>query len=203
MGTSIRSWRASFVVFLAGVVAASTMTTIAVAGSVLPRGGGVGDPVSFLRRVVSEIVANDYASAWKTLDPAQQKLVPQAEYIRCESLSPIPGELTSVRLVARTEQSIAVPGTSSGPVPSTAVTFRLTITSPTLHDSVVVVHTVHAVRAGGRWAWILPAGRLDLHRSGTCTDAPTYAYHPNARPALTPARVSGIERKGTRAASLS
>jgi hypothetical protein len=53
------------------------------------------------------------------------------------------------------------------PVVATAVTFRLKISEPALRASVVATHTVHAVAAEGRWAWILPAPRFELHRSGT------------------------------------
>jgi hypothetical protein len=184
MGTSIRSWRKSFTVSLAVVVVSSTVATVAVAGSLAPSRRNAGDPVTFLRQVISEIAANNYAKAWRTLDPAQQRLVPEAEYVRCESLTPIPGELTSVLPVAVSEQRIKVAGVPSGPVPSQAVTFRLVIQSRALHASVVVVHTVHAVSNNGHWAWILPPPRLALHRAG-CTDTRTRAYHQNVRAATT------------------
>src|SRR5581483_9180107 len=60
-------------------------------------------------------------------------------------------------------------------VTSAAVTFRLEITQPVLHDSVVLTHTVHAVPTGTRWAGMLPPDRLELHRSGTCGTTPANA----------------------------
>jgi hypothetical protein len=180
MGRVIRSWRVQFVTFLTVVATSSALATVAVAHSLAPSLQRLGDPVAFLRQVVGEIAANQYATAWQTLDPAQQRLVARDDYVRCESLTPIPGELTSIRVLARQQEKIVVAGTTTDAVPSAAVTFRLRISDAALHASLVVTHTVHAVAAGDRWAWILPPKRLALHRSGTCLDTPTYGYHPNA-----------------------
>lgn len=138
------------------------------------RGVDRGDPVVFLKGVVRQIAGNHYARAWESLAPIQKRLVPESEYVRCESASPIPGRLTSLKVVRTFDEPVQVAGADTT-VTSAAVTFRLEITQPVLHDSVVLTHTVHAVPTGTRWAWILPPDRLELHRSGTCGTTPANA----------------------------
>ena len=162
----VAKWGVRFTLGLATVAAASAFATVAVA-RVLDSALPTGDPVTFLRSAVAQIAANDYAAAWLTLSPAQQELVPQARYVRCESASPIPGRLTSLQALRVRDEQVAVAG-STGLSAASAVTFRIVITEPALHESVALVHTVHAVRADGRWSWILPAQRLELDRSVTC-----------------------------------
>jgi hypothetical protein len=166
--------RPAFFTFLAAVAAGTAFATVSVAGLMQPK-HIVGNPVVFLRGVVRQIAANDYARAWQTLAPGQQRLVPKGEYVRCESASPIPGHLAWIRVVRTYEEPVTVAGAGNDLVQAQAVTFRLKITEPALHDSVVVTHTVHAVPAGSHWAWILSPSRLELHRSGTCGMRPTGA----------------------------
>ncbi len=165
--------RPVFFTFLTAVAAGTAFATISVAG-VSQQRQSLGDPVVFLESVVRQIAGNHYALAWHTLAPAQKRLVPESEYVRCESASPIPGRLTSIEVVRAYEESVEVAGVAAT-VPAKAVTFRLTITSAALHESVVVTHTVHAVPAGTRWAWILPRDRFELHRSGGCGGKPAGA----------------------------
>ena len=165
--------RSVFFILLAAVAAGTAFATVSVAGVTKPS-RPLGDPVAFLRGVVRQIAANDYASVWQTLAPGQQRLVPMSEYVRCESASPIPGHLSWIKVVRSFDEPVMVAGTGQS-ADSRAVTFRLEITEPSLHASVVVTHTVHAVPAGSRWSWILPADRLELHRSGTCGTKPVGA----------------------------
>ena len=165
--------RSVFLVVLAAIAAGTAFATMSVAG-VSRQDRSLGDPVVFLKGVVRQIAGNHYARAWQTLAPAQQRLVPKGEYVRCESASPIPGRLAWIKVVRTYEEPVEVAG-AAATVSAKAVTFRLKITNAVLHDSVVVTHTAHAVPAGTRWAWILPPDRFQLHRSGTCGAKPTGA----------------------------
>lgn len=158
--------RVGFGLSLAVVATATAFATVGLAGSADRRPGG--DPVPFLRGVVRQIAANDYETAWQTLAPGQQRLVPEVAYVRCESMSPIPGHLVSITLVRTFEQPLVVAGTGAATHPGRAVTFRITISDPALRQSVTLTHTVHALRVGRRWAWILPARRLEQDSSPTC-----------------------------------
>jgi hypothetical protein len=130
-----------------------------------------GDAVTFLDHVVRLLAANDYEAAYPLLHPAQRRLVSAEEYVACEQTSPVPGKLTSLRVLRSTGERIHVAGTSTGRVPSTAVSFELQLTGSLPGESATVDLTAHAVTVGGRWAWILSARRLALHRSGTCSVA--------------------------------
>lgn len=165
--------RTLLVTIFAVIAAGTAFATVGVAGLV-QHGRSPGDPVAFLEGVVRQIARNDYATAWQTLAPTQQRLVPVGEYVKCESASPIPGHLASIRVLRSFEEQVEVAGSESRAVDAEAVTFRLKISEPGL-ASVIVTHTVHAVHAGQRWAWILPAKRLQLHRSGECGARPVGA----------------------------
>ena len=127
-----------------------------------------GDAAPFLSHIVRLIAANDYAGAYPLLHPAQRRLVNPVDYVACEQLSPVPGKLSSLRVLRITREPIHVAGTSTGQLPSTAVAFELRLTEPLHRESATVRLTAHAVSVSGRWAWILSARRLALDRSGTC-----------------------------------
>jgi len=126
------------------------------------------DAAPFLSRIVRLIAANDYAAAYPLLHPAQRRLINAVDYVNCEQLSPIPGKLSSLRVLRTTHERIHVAGTSTGRAPSTAVTFELQLTKSLHRESATVHLTAHAVSVSGRWTWILSARRLALDRSGTC-----------------------------------
>src|SRR5262249_3370040 len=121
IGTTKPVWRASepclvsmlrkFGLALLITATASAIATVAVARALAPS-PSPGDPVSFLRATIAQIAANEYAEAWTTLEPVQQGLVPRGRYVRCESASPIPGVLSSLRVLRVSHEEIRVAGTS-------------------------------------------------------------------------------------------
>ena len=127
-----------------------------------------GDAVTFLDHVVRLLAANDYGNAYPLLHPVQRRLVSAAEYITCEQSSPIPGRLTSLRVLGTTRERVHVAGSTTRRVPSTAVTFELELTGSLPGETTTIDLTAHAVSVDGRWTWILSPRRLALHRSGTC-----------------------------------
>jgi hypothetical protein len=136
-----------------GLLAAAA--TAAVLGFAWPRSSFAESPARFLAGVIRLLAANRYEEAWSSLSPVDQSIAPRAVYVACESQSPIPGHLASLRVLRIGRDRIGV-----------AVTFALRIAggAPPAVERVVV--TVHAVRNGHRWAWILPAARRALYRSG-------------------------------------
>jgi hypothetical protein len=126
-----------------------------------------GDPARFLRGVVSDIVRNDYAHAWLSLYPAQQRVAPVEEYVACESKSPVPGRLESVEVVRSVRARVAVAG-ASHPLRGFAVTFFIRLVEPSLDLTNEFTTTVHAVPAGARWAWILPRARYLMYAAHAC-----------------------------------
>jgi hypothetical protein len=148
----------------AGTVASSSGSAIAA------RDTGAA---AFMTRVVRQIVSNDYEHAWLSLHPAQQQLVPQEDYVRCELQSPIAGRLVWIRTVRVASARFAVGGLK-GRVAGKAVTLRIKLAADDIGASVVLTHTVHAVAVAGRWRWILPAERIELYSSSACAiEAPS------------------------------
>ena len=131
---------------------------------------------TFLRRVIRRLATNDYARAWASLDPRQQLLVDQRAYIRCESLSAIPGRLDRIDVLDAHPERVVVPGSDGRPMRSKVITFRLMFAPRPSQSAVLVRVRAHALRSNGRWAWMLPAKRLALHRSGQCGTTPPHMY---------------------------
>jgi hypothetical protein len=123
-----------------------------------------GSPARFLSHIVRLLVENRYANAWKWLDTADQKLAPKPVYVACESLTPIPGHLVSLRTVGVGHDRIGV-----------VVHFRLQIGEAGFSPTTVALNA-HAVVAGRRWAWILPPARRALYRQGC------YLANPSSTP---------------------
>lgn len=147
------------------------LALIVVAGALTPTASAQtrrSDAATFLGHVVRLLAANDYEAAYPLLHPGQQRLVTSAEYVSCEQMTPVPGKLTSLRVLKTTHGRIHVAGTNPGRVRSTAVTFELRLTGSSRGETATVALTAHAVNVGGHWTWILSARRLALHRSGTC-----------------------------------
>ena len=143
----------------AGAVAASSGGSAAAA-----RTPGAAD---FIKRVVRQLVSNDYEHAWLSLHPAQQRLVPQEDYVRCELQTPIAARLVWIKTIRVASQRFAVDGVA-GRVAGKAVTLRIKLADDASGAEAVVTHTAHAVPVGGRWRWILPAGRISLYSSTAC-----------------------------------
>jgi hypothetical protein len=122
---------------------------------------------TFIKGVVRQIVRNDYAHAWLSLHPAQQQLVSQEDYVRCEEKSPVAGRLVWIKVVRVVDARFAVGGVK-GRVAGKAVTVRIKLADDVGGGSIVVTHTAHAVWIGGRWRWILPAERIGIYGSSAC-----------------------------------
>jgi len=129
-------------------------------GFAWPRPMHAERPAPFLAGVIRLLAANRYDDAWNSLEPSDQSLAPRAVYVACESQSPIPGHLASLRVLHVGRDRIGA-----------AVTFALRIASQSPPATVRVVVTAHSVRRHHTWAWMLPPSRRALYRHG-CGNAP-------------------------------
>src|SRR5262249_24129829 len=123
--------------------------------------------VIFPDHVVRLVAANEYGAAWQLLNPADQHVADLVEYVQCESRSPIPGRLASLRVLHIHSAGVR-PAPHSEQRPGVAVTFRIVIADDALPARVAFVHTVHAALAGDRWTWVLPRERFDLYARDVC-----------------------------------
>lgn len=129
------------------------------------RDSGPGDPAAFMTTLVEQISGNDYADAWLTLHPAQKRVATRSVYVDCESKSPIPGKLASVRVLDVSDEQVRVAG--EGTTAGKAVRLKLSI-GGLGGAPIVVTHTGHAVAVGGHWTWILPPARFADYEAGRC-----------------------------------
>lgn len=124
-------------------------------------------PVVFLERVITAIAANDYALAWQSLHAAHRAVAPEAEYVACEELSPIPGTLESLVPVRVLRKPVTVAGLPHA-VQGVLVTFRLRLGDRELSAYATVTLNATAVPVGKRWAWMLPLARYEMYRDDAC-----------------------------------
>jgi hypothetical protein len=136
------------------------------------------DPGVFAVKVVHLIVSNRYMQAWRDLHPEDQKVAPLAEYVACETRSPVLTQPASVTVVGLRAESV---GLGNGRfIASKAVQVRMVFPG---HD--VLVHTVHLVAEGGGWKWILPPWRYRDYKADRCPTGPASAPPPSTAEGLT------------------
>ncbi len=131
------------------------------------------DPGRFAVTELGLITANHYAQAWGDLHPEDQRVAPLAEYVGCETRSPVIARPRSVQVVSVTDESV---GLGNGRfVDSKAVHVRLRFAG-----GFKLVHTVHLVASHGTWKWILPSWRYRDYRADRCPTDPGSAPPPSA-----------------------
>jgi len=158
--------RRSLIVVLAVVFAASAAATVlgvhALGGS---SAGPTEEPDAFVSRIVSQIVSDDYATAWTTLYPPHQAVAGSDEYVACEMQTPVGLELRSISVVRVKDRQLRVPGDSKTSA-AKAVTLRLRLSNQ--GERTVFTHTFNTVAVGSHWTWILTPSRYELYRSDSC-----------------------------------
>ena len=123
-------------------------------------------------RVVDRIVNNRYAEAWGDLHSIDQKVAPLAEYVGCETRSPVIARPESVKVVSVNEESV---GLGDGKfIESTVVDVRMRFAG-----SFKLTPAVHLVAEDGKWKWILPSWRYRDYRADKCPTDPGSAPPPS------------------------
>jgi hypothetical protein len=119
------------------------------------------DPGRFAVKVVNLLLANHYAQAWGDLHPEDQRVAPLAEYVGCETRTPILARPLAVKVLTVNNESV---GLGNGKfVDSKAVDVRLRF-----EGAFKLTHTVHVVAEDGKWRWILPSWRFRDYRADRC-----------------------------------
>jgi hypothetical protein len=112
-------------------------------------------------RVLDQIVHNQYAEAWGDLHSIDQHVAPLAEYVGCETRSPVIARPLTAKVVSVGDESV---GLGDGKfVESTAVDIRMIFAG-----NFKLVHTVHLVAEKGRWKWIIPSWRYRDYKADRC-----------------------------------
>jgi len=155
-----------------GFFGAAVLAAGVVSWHVLEGGSGSGpkdDPAAFMSRIVGLIVADDYATAWASLNRAHKQVATRREYVACERLTPLNARLRSIRVVRVADRSFRVPGAQEN-VAAKAVTLRIALRNQ-LGGNERFNHTFNVVADGSAWTWVLTPGRYALYRDDACGTA--------------------------------
>ncbi len=120
-------------------------------------GSGKRDSASaFIRHVTVEFSRGQAGPLWDELVPSEQRLVSRSAYVACARNG---FRLRSFKVLDQYDEQVPV---LKRELPSTAVSIQVT------SDDGVTTATLHAVRAGGRWRWVLSRSDLAAFRAGRC-----------------------------------
>jgi hypothetical protein len=110
-----------------------------------------------MRRITTEFSRGQAGRLWDSLVPAEQRVVPRARYIACQGNGGF--RLRSFKVLETYSEAVEVEGKET---PSTAVTVQVT------SDDGVTTATMHAVKIGGSWRWMLRPSELAAYAAGRC-----------------------------------
>jgi hypothetical protein len=115
----------------------------------------------FVVGIQAELRRGAFATAWRTLHPAQKRLVSAQRLSACYPHNAFPRTVT-FRATRVRDVTWRVPGTAH---PSQAKEVRVTATSSGRR---VDSFAQHVVRVGGAWTWMLSRRFFDAARRGAC-----------------------------------
>jgi hypothetical protein len=111
---------------------------------------------SFLEKVTVEFSRGQAGPLWDSLAPADQAAVPRSAYVACARNG---FRLRGFKVLDQYDEPISVEGKR---LPATAVSVQVT------SDDGVTTATLHAVKIGGSWHWVLSRSDLAAFRAGRC-----------------------------------
>ncbi len=123
-------------------------------------GSSPGKPESadaFMKRITIEFSRGQAGRLWDSLVPAEQRVVTRARYLACQRNGGF--RLRSFKVLDSYTEAVEVEGKET---PSTAVTVQVT------SDDGVTTATMHAVKSGGSWHWVLQPADLAAYAAGRC-----------------------------------
>lgn len=144
-------------------ILASTLATLVTA---LAAGCGSGSgpraqtASEFIHQVTIQFARGQTGPLWDTLHPADQAVVSRARYMACESNEGF--GLTKIRILQTYSDRVQVAGKATA---STAVSLRVTA------DDGTTTATMHTVKVGSGWRWILSPKEYAAYAKGTCPSA--------------------------------
>jgi len=140
---------------LAGAMLA--VVVLAACGSGGSGAGGNQSASDFIRHVTTQFSLAQYGPLWGTLHPADQAIVTRSRYMACQSA--VGFELRKLKVLDTYADTVYVAGKATA---STAVSIRAT------SDDGVTTATMHAIKVGSGWRWMLSPRDLAAYKQGRC-----------------------------------
>ncbi len=119
--------------------------------------GGKESASAFIQRVTTQFSRGQSERLWSELYPADQAIVSRSRYLACQGNEGF--RLTGMKVLETYPESVDVAG---APEKAEAVTVQVT------SDNGVTTATVHAVKAGSTWHWILSPADRAAYKQGKC-----------------------------------
>jgi hypothetical protein len=121
----------------------------------------------FLLSSIEDKVDGDWGRAWQSLYPLHQRIAPRDAFTRCESATPFPARMESLRVVHVRAAEVRVPGLPHA-LPGVAIEVEVELAWYGPRDPIVFRHTFHLVPVHGRWTWLLSPSRFRLYAHHAC-----------------------------------
>lgn len=116
-----------------------------------------GSAAQFIEQVTTAFSRGQAGRLWDVLHPADKAVVTRARYMACQGNEGF--DIKKIRLLDTYADPVSIAGVQHA---ATAVSLRVT------SDDGVTTATMHAVRAGGTWHWVLSATDYGAYRAGRC-----------------------------------
>ena len=145
----------------AGVIAGLVVLAAACGGSSTSKSPAdvsrSGSAAEFIEQVTTAFSRGQAGRLWDVLHPDDRAVVTRSRYMACAGNEGF--EIKKIKLLDTYSDPVSIAGAQH---PATAVSLRVT------SDDGVTTATMHAVRAGGSWHWVLAAADYAAYRSGKC-----------------------------------
>jgi hypothetical protein len=132
----------------------------ALAGVLLAGCGGSSShgesAAAFIKRVTVEFSRGQAGPLWDELVPSEQAIVSRSTYVSCARNG---FRLRGFEVLQQYDEPVTV---LRRRLAATAVSVQVT------SDDGITTATMHAVRVGGRWRWLLSRTELAAFRAGRC-----------------------------------
>ena len=112
---------------------------------------------TFMHRITTEFSRGQAGRLYDSLVPAEQRVVTRAKYLACQGNGGF--RMRSFKVLESYDERVEVEGAEEG---STAVTVQVT------SDDGVTTATMHAIKVGGSWRWMLQPADLKAYAAGRC-----------------------------------
>ena len=112
-------------------------------------------------RVQAQLRRGEFAAAWRTLHPAEKRVISASRLAACYPANAFPRTVT-FRAIEEQDVSWQVPGTNTF-----AEAKEVTVKAES-GGKTVDTFKQHTVRVGQRWTWMLSRAFFDKARSGKC-----------------------------------
>jgi hypothetical protein len=147
---------AAFALLAAGCGSSAKKSTTAASNAVIDQSAA-----RFVVRLQAQLKRGQFALAWRTLHPAEKRVVSARRLASCYPKNQFPGTVT-FRATKTRDVRWLVPGTTDS-VDAKAVTVTATPA-----NGAKDTFTQHLVRRGHGWSWMLSKQYFNAARSGAC-----------------------------------